>query len=63
LLSASCIGAVADFQGGGSAGFGIAYAMVAAAMLLMMVVALGLRRSAVGRDTGADPTLELRTGA
>ncbi len=63
LVSASCIGAVADFQGGGSAGFGSAYAMVAGAMLVMMVVALGLRRSAVGRDAGADPTLELRTGA
>ena len=44
LLSAACIGAVADFNGGGAAGLAIAYWGVAAAMLAMMVVALALRK-------------------
>jgi len=43
LLSAACIGALADFNGGGATGFGVAYAMVAGAMLVMMAVALSLR--------------------
>ncbi len=62
LLSAACIGALADFNGGGGAGFAVAYAAVAAAMVVMMVVALGLRRqSAV--PGGGDPGLEARPGA
>jgi MFS family permease len=61
LLAASCIGAVADFQGGGSGGFAIAYAMVAGTMLLMMVIALGLRPGAAGHAPEGEATLELRT--
>ncbi len=53
LLSAACIGAIADFNGGAAHGLAIAYAVVAAAMLLMMVVALGLRR-----QHGVRPGLE-----
>ena len=44
LLSAACIGAVADFNGGGAGGFAIAYWGVAAAMLVMMFIALALRK-------------------
>jgi MFS family permease len=45
LLSAACIGALADFNGGGAAGFSVAYWMVAASMVVMMLVALGLRKA------------------
>ena len=63
LLSAACIGAVADFNGGGSAGFGIAYGMIAGAMLVMMVLALGLRKDEARRDLGNDSRLEANPGA
>lgn len=43
LLAAAAIGAVADFGGGDAGGFGIAYRAVAALMLLMLLVTLGLR--------------------
>ena len=43
LLSATAIGAIADFGGGGAAGFGVAYAVVALAMCAMLLVALSLR--------------------
>ena len=44
LLSATAIGALADFAGGGASGFGLAYATVAAAMLVMLAISLLLRR-------------------
>ena len=44
LLSATAIGALADFGGGGTSGFGIAYGAVAAVMIAMLAVALGLRK-------------------
>ncbi len=44
LLSATAIGALADFAGGGASGFGLAYATVAAAMLVMLAITLMLRR-------------------
>jgi MFS family permease len=53
LLSAAAIGAVADFSGGGAAGFGRAYLIVAVAMLGMMVLTLTLRR-----DGAAQPAAE-----
>jgi len=43
LLSATAIGALADFGGGGVRGFGIAYGAVALMMLLMLLVTLALR--------------------
>ena len=43
LLSATAIGALADFGGGGGPGFAIAYRVVATLMLLMLVIALTLR--------------------
>lgn len=45
LLSATAIGALADFGGGGAAGFSLAYMAVAALMLAMLLATLGLRRS------------------
>ncbi len=44
LLAAAAVSAIADFKGGGTAGFGIAYLMVAVLMALMLTLALGLRR-------------------
>jgi MFS family permease len=43
LLSATAIGATADFAGGGPRGLAIAYAGVAALMLVMLVATLALR--------------------
>jgi len=42
LLSATAIGALADFGGGGVRGFGIAYGAVALLMFVMLLVTLGL---------------------
>jgi MFS family permease len=55
LLSVAAIGAVADFSGGGAAGFSVAYLVVAALMLAMLIVALALRDggAASHRVTGA----------
>jgi len=58
LLSAACIGAIADFNGGGAAGFAVAYAMVAGAMLVMLVVALSLRNDRAPRGE-IDPAAAL----
>jgi predicted MFS family arabinose efflux permease len=44
LLSATTIGALADFGGGGAAGFGQAYLVVAALMALMLLFAVGLHK-------------------
>ncbi|MGA2708623.1 MAG: MFS transporter [Steroidobacteraceae bacterium] len=44
LLAAAAVGAIADFKGGGIAGFGIAYLLVAVVMVLMLLLTLGLRR-------------------
>lgn len=44
LLAAAAVGAVADFSGGGSRGFAVAYLGVALLMLLMLPAALALRR-------------------
>jgi MFS family permease len=47
LTAAASISAMADFQGGGSAGFSHAYVMVSALMLAMLAMALGLRKQTV----------------
>jgi MFS family permease len=46
LTAAASISAMADLQGGGSAGFSRAYVMVALLMLAMLAMALGLRKQA-----------------
>ncbi len=43
LLAAAAVGAIADFKGGGTAGFGIAYLLVAVVMVLALLLTLGLR--------------------
>jgi MFS family permease len=47
LLSATAIGALADFAGGGAHGLAVAYAAVAALMLLMLAITLALRKEGV----------------
>ncbi len=44
LTAAATIGAIADFRGGGAAGFSTAYVIVAIVMLAMLAVTLRLRR-------------------
>ena len=56
LLSAAAIGALADYGGGGVHGFGIAYGVVAALMLVMLLVAFGLRAESAALKS-ADPAL------
>jgi MFS family permease len=56
LLSAAAIGALADYGGGGVHGFGIAYGVVAALMLIMLLVAFGLRAERAELKS-ADPAL------
>jgi MFS family permease len=51
LLATAAIAAVADFSGGGAAGFGDAYVAVAVLMLIMLLVALGLRKDDGVRGT------------
>jgi MFS family permease len=50
LMSATAVGAIADFGGGGTAGFGLAYAVVALTMGVMLIVALALRPGAPTRS-------------
>jgi multidrug resistance protein len=52
LLSATAIGALADFGGGGVRGFGLAYGLVALVMVAMLVLTLGLRPSGALARTG-----------
>ncbi len=59
LLSATVIGAMADFAGGGAHGLMLAYAGVAAVMVLMAGVTLALRASPGPQHQGAGP-LETR---
>jgi MFS family permease len=51
LLSAAAIGALADFSGGGAAGFGVAYMAVGALMLLMLFITLALRSDGAAHRT------------
>jgi MFS family permease len=51
LLSAAAIGALADFSGGGAAGFGVAYMAVGALMLLMLFITLALRSDGAAQRT------------
>ncbi len=44
LLAVTCISAIADFEGGGLTGFSHAYLAVGVSMMVMLVVAFGLRR-------------------
>ncbi len=46
LLSAAAIGAIADLNGHGVAGFALAYRVVAGCLLLGFIVTLALRRRA-----------------
>ncbi len=51
LLSAAAIGALADFSGGGAAGFGVAYMAVGALMVSMLFITLTLRNDSAAQHT------------
>jgi len=51
LLSATAIGALADFSGHGAAGFSVAYEVVAGLMLVMLLLSLGLRKHTPSLET------------
>ncbi len=44
LLAVTCISAIADFEGGELTGFGHAYLALALSMLVMLVIAFGLKK-------------------
>jgi MFS family permease len=44
LLAVTCISAIADFEGGGLTGFSHAYLVMGLSMLVMLVVAFGLKK-------------------
>ena len=46
LLAVTCISAMADFQGGGLTGFSQAYLAMGVSMLVMLLLAFGLKRQA-----------------
>ena len=56
LLAATSIGALADFSGGGAAGFGLAYRAVAALMAVMLLITLSLRTRATSPATPPSPS-------
>ena len=43
-MAVTCISAIADFEGGGLTGFGHAYLAMGLSMLVMLVLAFGLKR-------------------
>jgi MFS family permease len=56
LLSATAIGALADFAGGGVAGLGVAYAGVALLMLVMFAATFALRAGGAGLASAKSST-------
>ncbi len=53
LLAVTCISAIADFDGGGLTGFSTAYLAVGLSMLVMLIVAFGLKKRST--DAVAQP--------
>ncbi len=51
LLAVTCISAIADFEGGGLTGFSHAYLALGLSMLVMLVVAFGLKRKSTDSVT------------
>ena len=43
LLAVTCISAIADFEGGGLTGFSHAYSAMGLSMLIMLLIAIGLK--------------------
>jgi hypothetical protein len=53
LLAVTCISAIADFEGGGLTGFGHTYLAMVLSMLVMLLMAFGLKRKAAESVAGA----------
>jgi MFS family permease len=57
LLAVTCISAIADFEGGELTGFGHAYLALALSMLVMLLVAFGLKRKSPKSEVGPTPSV------
>jgi len=57
LLAVTCISAIADFEGGELTGFGHAYLALGLSMLVMLVIAFGLKRKSTELVVGSDSSL------
>ena len=57
LLAVTCISAIADFEGGELTGFGHAYLALALSMLVMLLVAFGLKRKLPKSEVGPTPSV------
>jgi EmrB/QacA subfamily drug resistance transporter len=57
LLAVTCISAIADFEGGGLAGFSHAYLAMALSMLVMLLIAFGLKRKSPLTVVGQTPSV------
>ena len=57
LLAVTCISAIADFEGGGLTGFSLAYLAVGLSMLVMLLVAFGLKRKSTASVAGPTPSV------
>jgi EmrB/QacA subfamily drug resistance transporter len=57
LLAVTFISAIADFEGGELTGFGHAYLALALSMLVMLLVAFGLKRKSPKSEVGPTPSV------
>jgi MFS family permease len=57
LLAVTCISAIADFEGDGLTGFAYAYLALTLAMLVMLIIAFGLKKMSPADLAGKTPTI------
>ena len=59
MLAVTCISAIADFEGGELTGFGHAYLGLGLSMLMMLLVAFGLKRKSTESVVGSNPSVDI----
>jgi MFS family permease len=59
MLAVTCISAIADFEGGELTGFGHAYLGLGLSMLMMLLVAFGLKRKSTESVAGSAPSVDI----
>ena len=57
LIAVTCISAIADFEGGDLTGFSHAYLATGSSMLVMLVIAFGLRKKSATSETGQSASI------
>ena len=62
LLAVTCISAIADFEGGELSGFGHAYLALGLSMLVMLVMAFGLKRKSTEPVAGSTSSVDSESG-